>query len=1180
MPFDVTATKFSSLFQRVSENPFSQAASFRRQHVRFQPTPAQTLLTLSEMDVKQRHAAYFNLSSDLRVQKQMKMELAERYFIYDVAYSGRDLLNYVAAINGWEKPGNLPDNYRLVGILHDRDSEHRQGHVFPAGKVFALELSDRLGNLIFSRNYTPQRVNDSAHSWHFDILQQIQRTVPISLLVSKNHLHLAAVTEQSYNSTSPQFESGSVDSPYRNVFLVKKESDVYDVAWRVMEPESSRACFSSIWLRRAVEKKTVGYRQFATYLAGEVAQTVHNSSTPVTKAAAVQVLLSEKINDKEGRWLNNFKGYLNHWLQQKTQIADALNVTIGATYFESIKPKYPTVRGAAYRTASIINPIAGSLLDSLTYHEKTTVQTFWRFLQQRKNFFEPQEMMVETVPSVRFRSGAKLTQRDDFQQVRFSLAAASNSSVIRECVNNPSLLREAWDEYIEALFANDWQLAARTYVMDLALGATLDRVIAGQYPQYSSLNPSQQQSYAQQAEAIRVGEQSGFLLQHHGEENTVADRLILISSDWPHHYLACSVSMGNSVFHIMTLTPDGEKFRVPDSTIPFLQDFFPFSGLKKLQRITVATPARAQPVDVTIREMFSLVENSNPVVALVEAHKTARKSIAQQLFNSAAEIAALNKIRFYDRLAEIATDVALIIPLTEPLALEALALEGVTKTIVEGGLQITGKVINAASLGLPVVAQWQRYSNAATHSLQAQREFIQLTETLEINLLLAAPHFLPAASEETRYRQAKAQVRAHSDISDDSPACRTRRSLWPTLCTAASAKATKFAERYTTSMRQDVMVKSCWDFVIDIQRKAGMITPQQALQLLKTRSNSFQDFLGKDALLITSTEQIKSIPLGARLGFISEDAQHQDVIHHAMIYLKEGRAAGVNNQWLTTRHDLRIPAVASQIDLHLDVRWGIAGPLNSEGQPVKLYAQSMQDIRQPVLKSELLHEQELHIAPTRRLKAITLSESRKSELVSDLAAGMYPNHLTKSYFLRGSHSLNAWQHQTLTETLTLVKSMPDITLQEAATLFHGDAMTVADSIALKAGDLLQSHQLTFFSPEIYVASYFKQFAEKEVKVIYRLPVARAGSVGKLNVLPLHYTRIKNHYLAANLDHAAAAAQGVKIEGVIPPGQIFRVVNIEEQILAQELVKVIELEYMLREERILARSFNGMDYTPP
>ncbi|NIF21154.1 hypothetical protein [Candidatus Pantoea multigeneris] len=1180
MTFDLTSTKLSTLFRSTPAPLFNQTEGGQNRQVKFEPTAAQTLRALSQMNAQQRYDAYWNISCDPLEQKKVKMELAERYFIYDDPCEGMALLNYIARRNGWKNIINMPGDYRMVGILHDRNPENAQGHDFPPGKVFALELSDRLGNVLFSRNYVPLHQNNCTESWHFNILEQISRAMPVSGLESKNYLHLAAITATSYNSTTPHIESGYVDSPCRNLFLVKKESDVYDVAWRIIDPEPIAVAHRSVWLTQAAEKKPFGYRQSATHLANEIMHIAGNKSQTTGQTEAVLALLSRRINDGTGKWLNDFKGFLNHWLERKTKINDVLNSTVTATYYESIKAQYPTLRGTARSTASAINPLVGSLLESLNYDEKTSSQSLWRFLQQRKNFFEPREIQLDGVPSIRFRSGARLTFEENFQRVRFASPAASNSSLIRECVNHPAVLRSAWESYIDALFADDRYLSAYLNVMDLSLAATLDRVINGQYPQYLTLDTTQRQAYAQQAEAIRLGKPGALLLQHNGEEDTLADRLILIGGARPHDYLACSVSLGNKVFHTITLTPDGNNLRVHDDVVDFLQDFFPGNSLMKTQRLAVPTPERTRPVEMTLREGFSLVENSNPVVALVEAHKDARKRVAKQLANSAEETAELNKVRFYDRLAEIATDVTLVIPLAEPLALEALVIEGVTKTIVEEGLQVTGKVINAASLALPVVAQWQRYSSAVNHSLQAQREFIQLTETLEINLLLAAPHFLPAASEETRYRQAKAQVQARSDTSDDLPVCRTRRSLWPTLCTEASAKATKFAERYTTSMRQDVMLKSCWDFVIDIQRKAGMITPQQALQLLKTRSNSFQDFIGKDALLITSTAQLKAIPLGARLAFIAENGPHQQAMNHAMIYLKEGRAVGVSNQWLTTHLDFYFSSVATQIDLHTDLRWGMAGPLNSEGQPVKLYAQSMQDIRKPVLMSELLHEQELHTAPTRKLKAITLSDSRKSALMSDLAAGMYPNHLTKSYFLRGSHSLNAWQRQTLTEILTLVKGMPDITLQEAATLFHGDAITVADSIALKAGDLLQSHQLTFFSPEIYVASYFKQFAEKEVKVIYRLPVASAGSVGKLDVLPLHYTRIKNHYRAANLNHAADAAQGVKIEGVIPPGQIFRVVNIGEQRLARQSVKVIELEYMLREEKILARSFNGMDYTPP
>lgn len=119
----------------------------------------------------------------------------------------------------------------------------------------------------------------------------------------------------------------------------------------------------------------------------------------------------------------------------------------------------------------------------------------------------------------------------------------------------------------------------------------------------------------------------------------------------------------------------------------------------------------------------------------------------------------------------------------------------------------------------------------------------------------------------------------------------------------------------------------CWDFVINVQRKGGLLSKLEAQALqTSTRSTRFASYLGEHAFVITSKEQMQSVRKGSRLAFIEQDAGGESM-KHAMISAGGGRAIGMKNDWLNPHYG---PG-AKEINLADTLDWRSDGPYLGAG---------------------------------------------------------------------------------------------------------------------------------------------------------------------------------------------------------------------------------------------------------
>ncbi|WP_211443912.1 putative adhesin [Collimonas humicola] len=148
----------------------------------------------------------------------LKIYLAEQYFIYDEMISGSDYFKWVSDFKKW--PVNFQRDNRVVGLLRDP----RSPADFPSGKGFLFTLKDKQGNVLFSKTYFPQGSGNDINSdgvWHKNILEQIEadmNTLPEDKRISISHI------TSSYNSTQPVIESGAIPKNGRNIFVAGQNS--------------------------------------------------------------------------------------------------------------------------------------------------------------------------------------------------------------------------------------------------------------------------------------------------------------------------------------------------------------------------------------------------------------------------------------------------------------------------------------------------------------------------------------------------------------------------------------------------------------------------------------------------------------------------------------------------------------------------------------------------------------------------------------------------------------------------------------------------------------------------------------------------------------------------------------------------------------------------------------------
>jgi hypothetical protein len=171
-----------------------------------------------------------SLTLDPGFAADLKIYLAEWYFIYDDPVSGADYFAWVRQFKQW--PAAFQRDNRVVGILRDV----RSPADFPAGKGFLFTLRDDAGGVLFSKKYFPDtRVANGNKSglWHQNILEQIARDM--NKLPADQRVSVSHITNQSYDTRQPVLSQGITAHQGRNIFIAAPDSQVATADFRFID---------------------------------------------------------------------------------------------------------------------------------------------------------------------------------------------------------------------------------------------------------------------------------------------------------------------------------------------------------------------------------------------------------------------------------------------------------------------------------------------------------------------------------------------------------------------------------------------------------------------------------------------------------------------------------------------------------------------------------------------------------------------------------------------------------------------------------------------------------------------------------------------------------------------------------------------------------------------------------
>lgn len=189
------------------------------------------LAWLAALTPQARRAWFSSRDFESDFDKNLKIYLAEKYFIYDDPVPGTDFFAWVSKFKKWP-PAFQRDN-RVVGILRDI----RSPADFPAGKGFMFTLRDDAGGIIFSKKYVPDANVVKSGLWHTNILDQI--TSSMNDLPESQRIYIAHITEQSYNTQQPALSQGATPDNVKNVFVTKPNSEVASADFRFIDADEN-----------------------------------------------------------------------------------------------------------------------------------------------------------------------------------------------------------------------------------------------------------------------------------------------------------------------------------------------------------------------------------------------------------------------------------------------------------------------------------------------------------------------------------------------------------------------------------------------------------------------------------------------------------------------------------------------------------------------------------------------------------------------------------------------------------------------------------------------------------------------------------------------------------------------------------------------------------------------------
>ncbi|NIF21718.1 hypothetical protein [Candidatus Pantoea multigeneris] len=183
------------------------------------------LSTIVNVSYQQRCKAYEVLSGRKGVNEKIKIDLIEIGMVYDpVLNKGSARALSVKNTKGYLSWGN--SGKRVIGILRDKRGGVRS---FPLGRYFHLDLEAN-DEVKFSKNYLPKK-SYKEEEWHADISQQINKDM--EGLPENYRARVGSISDESYNTLTPEIIDEVSQSTLRNVFVTGNNSLLTDATWRL-----------------------------------------------------------------------------------------------------------------------------------------------------------------------------------------------------------------------------------------------------------------------------------------------------------------------------------------------------------------------------------------------------------------------------------------------------------------------------------------------------------------------------------------------------------------------------------------------------------------------------------------------------------------------------------------------------------------------------------------------------------------------------------------------------------------------------------------------------------------------------------------------------------------------------------------------------------------------------------
>lgn len=1082
--------------------------------------------------------------------------------------------------SGWEVDIGHNLNKKVVGMLNNLNYPALQ-----ANRFFLLKIVGLNNKIIYKKYYdTIDEKNNKK-----DFFEKINADIAASYLAEKNKVKIISVTNETYYTKRPLAVDEPANSSF-NFFVVPEDSTVRSADWAVVTEHAKimhdKVKANSPWITKTLQQKNDQYIR-ENYIAHESLKVDHTIGQSQYAESVINKIY-DGIYHSPGAYVDDFKSEISSFVGS-VFISDFSGEDSNVDLIdEKVTYNYQLIDVFDNASNNYISP------------RITVTETFWEYLLKRRDFFNTSETYVGSDGSQTNaqRSGTPLGRTlkiKNFKFVRFEDYEIPKK--VLTLVNNDSYLRIEGEKYVNKAFKDDKFRVYSNLLMDIYLANALDKVIANDYAEGVSVPADRKAQYVYFAKKFRAGEGKINLLQHKNAEGILetGDRLILIPAiNEGGYYLAISLGAGVPLQKEIKLERHEDGYhKVDNESIDFLKNFFPEGSLSKYKIIKTGEDLKnihlfnikANKTKV-IWDKFYIQESSNPLEDLMSAHKQSRLDMVAYIFESQKELDAKNKKRIFDDLLTAFTIITFAIPVFEPLAIEMLALRGATVEIVNGIANITARILNVSSLGLSVMSSWEDYQSKKSRPKEAMKAWSGFVDTLAINILLASEDFFFGMPEKERYMKASEQIERDAEDFEASQIienCKLTRDLFGRTCTVGAEKAANMASLYAAGNNvEDIDLSNCWNFVIDMQNKAKVISKKLSATLKSTtRDSKFTNYLGKDPIHITHVNKLTEIPAGARVAFTEVSSAGKEEMKHGMISIGNKQVIGINNTWLTTGGVVGKGRSVATIDLEKDITWVMEGlPLNKDGRDIKIYAQSLHDLKNPEALSEIYNNVDTFVAPERYTAQSPINVDEKKNILSNITLGDDKNNVIKENFLRGKSAAkralgNGTDVRIIEKNLGVIGELNKLEIDTTKSFYHGNGVPEDYAKKMRKGDLLQSHELTSISDSKYIARHFSELSDGEEKVIYEIESKDSGFIGEIIPWRDAYTEIKNHY--ESLGPAVQNEVMTAKEGIILPGAVYRIKSVGKIELAETQYRLVKLEYIHKNDMILPVSFNGPDF---